>query len=122
MKLLLNLEEWGIFLLCVYLFSRLNFAWWWFPTLLLLPDLGMIGYLFNPKIGAITYNLIHHRLVAASTAGFALYSGNNNWKLVAIILFAHIAMDRAMGYGLKFEDSFFNTHLGKIGNSTKMKQ
>ena len=34
-----------------------------------------------------------------------------------IILFAHISMDRIFGYGLKFNDSFFNTHLGKIGKN-----
>ncbi len=115
MKLLLNLEEWAIFLLCIFLFNRLGFAWWWFPVLLLLPDLGMIGYAISPKIGAFTYNLVHHRLFAAAVAAYAIWSDNQNWKLAAIILFAHISMDRAVGYGLKYEDSFFNTHLGKIG-------
>jgi Domain of unknown function (DUF4260) len=115
MKLLLNLEEWGVFLLCIFLFSRLEFAWWWFPLLLLLPDLGMIGYLVSPKIGAFTYNLVHHRLLAAVVAAYAIWSGNDHWKLAAIILFAHISMDRALGYGLKYEDSFSHTHLGTIG-------
>lgn len=119
MKFLLILEEWAIFLLCIFLFSRLNFAWWWFPLLLLLPDVGMIGYLINPKIGAFTYNFLHHRLLAAVVAGYAVWSGNANWKLAAIILFAHIAMDRAVGYGLKYEDSFSNTHLGSIGKQGK---
>jgi Domain of unknown function (DUF4260) len=112
MKQLLNLEEWGIFLLCLFLFSRLPFAWWWFPALLLLPDIGMIGYLINPKIGAYTYNLLHHRAVAALVATYGIWIGSDNWKLAALILFAHISMDRALGYGLKYLDSFNNTHLG----------
>lgn len=115
MKTILNLEEWGIFLLCIFLFSRLPFAWWWFPALLLLPDIGMLGYLVNPKIGALTYNLLHHRAIAAIIAAYALWSGKANWQLAAIILFAHISMDRALGYGLKYEDSFAHTHLGIIG-------
>lgn len=115
MKSLLNLEEWGVFLLCIFLFSRLPFAWWWFPALLLLPDVGMIGYLLSPKAGALTYNLLHHRAIAAVVATYALWLGSDKWKLAAIILFAHISMDRALGYGLKYEDSFFNTHLGVIG-------
>ena len=115
MKLLLNLEEWAIFLLCIFLFSRLGFAWWWFPALLLLPDIGMIGYAISPKLGAFTYNFLHHRMVAAVVAAYAMGTGNQNWTLAALILFAHISMDRAFGYGLKYEDSFFNTHLGKIG-------
>jgi hypothetical protein len=114
MKNSLIIEEWSVFLLCIFLFNRLPFAWWWFPALLLLPDLGMIGYLFSPKIGAITYNFLHHRLLAATVAVWAIWSGSDNWKLVAIILFAHISFDRALGYGLKYSDSFFNTHLGLI--------
>ena len=31
------------------------------------------------------------------------------------ILFGHSSFDRVMGYGLKHEDAFQNTHLGWIG-------
>lgn len=115
MKTLLKLEELAIFLFCIFLFNKLNFAWWWFPSLLLLPDIGMLGYLINSKIGALTYNLLHHRFVASLVAFYALTYGNDHWKLTAIILFAHISLDRALGYGLKYNDSFNNTHLGIIG-------
>ncbi|BEV02788.1 hypothetical protein CRDW_01620 [Chryseobacterium gambrini] len=36
-------------------------------------------------------------------------------EFAGIILFAHSAMDRIFGYGLKFEDNFKHTHLGSIG-------
>lgn len=115
MNLLLKLEEAAIFLVCIYLFSTLNFAWWWFPALLFLPDIGMLGYILNPKIGAYTYNLFHFRFIAAFVAFYSLTYGNDYWKLAAIILFAHISFDRMFGYGLKYNDSFTNTHLGIIG-------
>jgi hypothetical protein len=115
MSILLKLEELGIFLISIFLFSKLNFAWWWFPALLLLPDIGMMGYIINPKIGAFTYNLLHHRFVASLVAFYALTYDNEYWKLAAIILFAHISLDRILGYGLKYNDSFSNTHLGVIG-------
>jgi hypothetical protein len=115
MYVLLKLEEAAIFLFCIFLFNQLSFAWWWFPALLLLPDIGMIGYLINPKAGAFTYNLLHHRLVASLIAVYALTYGNEYWKLSAIIIFAHISFDRVLGYGLKYNDSFSNTHLGTIG-------
>jgi len=120
MNTLLKLEEIALFLLCIFLFNQLNFAWWWFPALLLLPDLGMLGYLVNAKTGAFTYNLLHHRLVATSVAFYALSYGGDYWKLSAIILFAHISFDRAMGYGLKYNDSFSSTHLGAIGKAKKV--
>lgn len=115
MTISLKIEEAAIFLLSIFLFSKLNFAWWWFPALLLLPDIGMIGYIINPKTGAFTYNLLHHRFVASLVAFYALTYGNEYCKLAAIILFAHISLDRVLGYGLKYNDSFSNTHLGVIG-------
>ncbi|PZX51988.1 DUF4260 domain-containing protein [Algoriphagus chordae] len=119
MRGLLKLEETGIFLLSVYLFSTLDFAWWWFPALLLLPDVGMLGYLISPKIGAFTYNLLHHRLVASAVGIYGLTFANEYWILAGIILFAHISFDRIMGYGLKFNDSFNHTHLGMIGKTQR---
>lgn len=115
MKSLLKLEEAAIFLFCIFLFSQLSFAWWWFPVLLLLPDIGMIGYIFNPKFGAFTYNLTHHRLIATIVAFYALIYGDDYGKFTAIILFAHISFDRMLGYGLKYNDNFHHTHLGTIG-------
>lgn len=35
--------------------------------------------------------------------------------LLALIWFAHIGMDRALGYGLKYPSGFRETHLGRIG-------
>ena len=120
MNILLKLEEVAIFLFCVFLFSKLNFAWWWFSALLLLPDIGMIGYIINPKTGAFTYNLLHNRFVASLVAFYALTYGNDYWTLTAIILFAHISLDRAFGYGLKYNDAFSNTHLGVIGKKQQL--
>jgi hypothetical protein len=115
MKKLLQFEEVAQFGLGIFLFSRLDFAWWWFPALILLPDVGMIGYLINPKMGAWMYNLVHHKLLGILVLFLGYYADSQVVILTGVILFAHSAMDRIFGYGLKFEDSFFNTHLGKIG-------
>lgn len=111
MRTFLKLEETTLFIFCIYFFSMLNFNWWWFPALLLEPDIGMIGYAVNPKIGTFTYNLVHNRGVASIVAIVGLTSSNEYWQLAAIILFAHISMDRALGFGLKYNDSFKKTHL-----------
>lgn len=115
MKKLLTLEEIAQFLLGIFLFSRLDFAWWWFPALILVPDLSMVGYLVNPKIGAWLYNFFHHKLLAVIVFVLGYYIDNQVFVLAGTILFAHSAMDRIFGYGLKYEDAFSNTHLGKIG-------
>jgi hypothetical protein len=115
MKTTLKLEELAQFALGIFVFSMLPYAWWVFPALLLLPDIGMLGYIANPKIGAFTYNVFHHKGIAIIIGLFGVYLNSDQAVLVGVLLFSHAAFDRILGYGLKFEDSFKNTHLGKIG-------
>lgn len=115
MKTTLKLEELGLFLFGVYLFSQLNYAWWWFFALILVPDFSMIGYVFGNKSGAFLYNVSHHKAIALIIYLAGIYSSNNLIQLTGIILFAHSSMDRMMGYGLKYETGFKFTHLGEIG-------
>ena len=116
MNNLLKLEELGQFLLSILLFSQLDYAWWVFPACILLPDLSMIGYLANPKTGALIYNFSHHKLLAIMVLGLGFWLNNPSITLAGIILFGHSALDRMLGYGLKYPDHFKNTHLGWIGN------
>lgn len=115
MNKLLKLEELIQFLFGVFLFSQTSYSWWVFPALILLPDIGMLGYLINSKTGAFLYNLFHLKSVALIILMLGLYNNNEILKLIGIIMFSHAAMDRIFGYGLKYPDSFKNTHLGKIG-------
>ena len=115
MNNLLKLEELGQFLLSILLFSQLDYAWWIFPVFLLFPDLSMIGYLVNPKIGAWLYNFFHHKLLAVAVLILGFWLNISVLTLAGVILFGHSAMDRIFGYGLKFDDNFKNTHLGWIG-------
>ncbi|MAP55507.1 DUF4260 domain-containing protein [Altibacter sp.] len=115
MKTTLRIEELAQFVLGVLLFSSLDYAWYWFPLLLLLPDVGMLGYLFGPKIGAFTYNLLHHKAVAIAFITLGMWFLGDFYTLVGVVMFAHAGIDRVFGYGLKYPDSFKHTHLGTIG-------
>ena len=115
MKNLLRLEELVQFLACLYYLVAIDAAWWAYALLLIGPDIGMIGYLLSPKVGAFTYNLLHHTglSIAILAVGTVLMTG---WiTATGIILFGHASMDRIFGYGLKFGDDFHHTHLGWIG-------
>src|SRR3954467_7233334 len=115
MKRVIRLEELAMFLLSIYLFSQLSFAWWWFSVLILIPDISMIGYAFGNKAGAITYNIFHNKGLAIALYLFGSYFQNEVLKLAGIILFGHSSMDRMFGYGLKTLQGFKFTHLGEIG-------
>lgn len=116
------LQRWeGAFLLAlaVYAFSQSGWSWWLFAILLLVPDISMLGYLRNPALGAVTYNLGHTFLWPGILLGWYLLSGTI-WALaIGSIWLAHIGLDRAVGYGLKYPDAFTHTHLGEIGRGRR---
>ncbi|WP_081209131.1 DUF4260 domain-containing protein [Salegentibacter sediminis] len=115
MKFTLKLEELAMFLLGIFAFSQLDFAWWWFLLLFLAPDLGMLGYLFGNKPGALFYNIFHHKGLAILFWFVGLGLQKEVIQLIGVILFAHASFDRMLGYGLKYETGFKYTHLGEIG-------
>jgi hypothetical protein len=122
MKNLLRLEEAAMLALSVYLNAFLSYSPWLYWILFLTPDIGMIGYLINTRIGAITYNVLHHKGVAILFYLAGLYLQNEALKFTGLLLFGHSAFDRMLGYGLKYNDSFHNTHLGFIGKQAPAKQ
>ena len=119
MKKLITLEEAAMLVLSIFLFSRLSFAWWVYLALILTPDLSMIGYMVNTRVGAKLYNFFHHKGVAIVVYMAGFYLNNEVVQLIGLILFGHSSMDRMLGYGLKYPDSFQNTHLGMIGKKNK---
>lgn len=115
MKTLLKFEEALMFGLGIYLFSLLDYQWWWFLVLILAPDIGMLGYLFGNKIGAFCYNIFHHKGLSIAIYLIGIYLSLPLLQLTGIMLFAHASMDRIFGYGLKYNNGFKYTHLGAIG-------
>lgn len=115
MKNLLRLEELAMFLGSIYLLHALEVSWWIYILLLLGPDIGMIGYLVSNKIGAISYNIVHHKGVAIAVYALGIYFQHELLQITGIILFGHSSMDRMFGYGLKYFEGFKHTHLGLIG-------
>jgi hypothetical protein len=115
MKNLLKMEELFMFGLSIFLFAKLDFAWWWYPALLFTPDLSMLGYLVNTQVGAVTYNFIHFKALGISIFIIGVTLASQPLQLAGLILFGHSSMDRILGYGLKYPDAFKHTHLGTIG-------
>ena len=112
--ILLRIEEATLLILTLFAYQHLHASWLLFAILFLTPDLFMLGYLINPRIGAATYNLVH-----TLTLPFALLflSYLQHWQralAIALIWTAHIALDRLLGYGLKYPTFFKDTHLQHI--------
>lgn len=120
MKWLLKAEELILFGISIWIFSTLKFAWWWFPVLLFAPDLSMIGYLFGTKVGAVVYNVVHHKALGIVVFAIGTLIQLPWLQLTGVILFGHSCLDRTLGYGLKYTDSFVHTHLDDGDNHLKI--
>ena len=114
-RILLRLEGLTLFAGMVLLYAAWGGSWWVFFILFLVPDLSFAAYLAGPKTGAIVYNAAHSYMapVALMTLGFGLAAPLT--PSIAMIWLAHIGIDRALGYGLKYSAGFGVTHLGRIG-------
>jgi hypothetical protein len=114
-RVLLRLEGLALLAAMVLLYATRGGPWWLFAVLFLAPDLSFAAYLAGARIGAMVYNAVHVTAVpiVLLIAGFAL--DQSLAASIAIIWLAHIGMDRAAGYGLKYPDAFNHTHLGRIG-------
>ncbi|MGA8854889.1 MAG: DUF4260 domain-containing protein [Christiangramia sp.] len=115
MNITLKLEELAMLLISIWAFSFQELSWWWFIGLFFVPDIGMLGYLANNKIGAFLYNIFHHKGLAIAIGLLGYYLKLQELEVAGIILFAHSSFDRLLGYGLKYEKGFKFTHLGEIG-------
>jgi hypothetical protein len=82
---------------------------------LLAPDLGMLGYLGGSRVGAAVYDLFHTYVPPAVLGIVGVVAESPLTYSIALIWFAHIGMDRLLGYGLKYPTAFRDTHLGSIG-------
>lgn len=113
-NILLRLEGLVVFGVGVALYANGGYSWWLFAALLLAPDLAMIPYAISQRWGAIAYNAVHTYVGPLLLVAFALLTGYSLGIQLALIWFAHIGMDRVVGYGLKYTEGFKETHLGRV--------
>lgn len=114
-NIVLRLEGLTLFLGMVMLYAAWGGSWLVFALLFFAPDLSFLAYLSDARFGALVYNAAHSYMapVTLLTLGFGLASPLT--LSIALIWLAHIGIDRALGYGLKYSVGFGFTHLGRIG-------
>lgn len=110
---LLRLEDGAKALAGLWIFAQTGESWWLFVLLILAPDISFLGYRAGPRVGAAIYNAAHSYLGALALLGLGLATSPLVLALGAI-LWTHIAVDRALGFGLKSPEGFKHTHLGRL--------
>lgn len=112
----LRLEALLVLLVTVIVYAELHGNWLLFAVLFLVPDLSLLGYLIedNGRLAAMLYNVVHCYAVPLAVGLVA-------WKLhsvlcerIAVIWIAHIALDRLVGFGLKYAQAPRPTHMQAV--------
>jgi Domain of unknown function (DUF4260) len=116
-RAMLRFEGLMLFTAALFLYAHAGASWVLFFTLFLVPDLSFIAYVFGPRVGALGYNMMHATVgpIALALASQLHLPTAVPLLPIALIWFAHVGFDRALGYGLKYTSGFSDTHLGFIG-------
>jgi hypothetical protein len=118
---LVRVENAALAAAAVFAFHAVGGVWWLFAALFLLPDLSMAGYLAGPSMGARFYNSVHTYIMPVSITAIGWITGHDLWLEIALVWCAHIGVDRALGFGLKYREGFADTHLGLVTRSAKIR-
>ena len=113
-KILLRLEGAALLATAVFICFVLSVDWRLFALLFFFPDLSFVAYLAGPKPGAAAYNSVHTTSLPLAYGALAYWLGAPFILQIAVIHLAHIGLDRALGFGLKYETDFGDTHLGRL--------
>ncbi|MDW4499544.1 DUF4260 domain-containing protein [Sulfitobacter sp. D35] len=110
---ILRLEGLVVAALALWAYTQTGAGWLLFGLLVLAPDLFMLGYLRGPRMGAVLYNIGHTYVVPVSLTVAGVLVGIDLAPALGLIWVFHIGADRALGYGLKYDSGFKDTHLGR---------
>ncbi|MED0965812.1 DUF4260 domain-containing protein [Bacillus paramycoides] len=113
-KRIIHLEGLIVLLAAIYIYALCGFSWLLLIVLLFAPDLAMIAYAINSRIGAQIYNLFHTYIISILLVLIGVYFKLDTILMVGLIWTAHIGMDRMLGYGLKYETDFKDTHIQRL--------
>ena len=113
-RVLLHAEGVAVAGAAIALYFHAGYPWWLFIVLVLAPDLSMLGFAAGPSVGTIAYNTMHTYALPVVLAAVGVIVDADVPVQLGLIWLAHIGVDRAIGYGLKYPSGFKDTHLQRV--------
>lgn len=113
-KNLIHLEGLIIFLASFFLYWYFNYSILMFILLLLTPDISILAYKINSFVGSRCYNLFHTYIFPIILTVLGVILGLPFIISIGLIWIAHIGMDRMLGFGLRYNNGFKDTHLQRL--------
>lgn len=100
--------------MAIYAYARLGGGWGWGALLLLAPDLSIAGYLISIRTGSVLYNIAHTYLIPGVLLALGWAWQQPTLTQAGLLIAAHIGIDRALGFGLKYPTTFGDTHIQHV--------
>jgi Domain of unknown function (DUF4260) len=113
-KRLLQLEGLGVMLGGIVLYAMSGGSLLMFILAGFAPDLVMLTYFINVRVGAAAYNIVHTYVMPALLLVLGYLLNAPVVMQIALVWFAHIGWDRLIGAGLKYPTKFSDTHLQHV--------
>ena len=113
-RVLLRAEGGAVAAAAIAVYFYEGYPWWLFVALILAPDLSMVGFAAGLRIGAATYNAAHTYAIPVVLTAVGVIAGADVAIQLGLIWIAHIGVDRALAYGLKYPTGFKDTHLQRV--------
>jgi Domain of unknown function (DUF4260) len=113
-RLLLHSEGVAVAAAAVVLYFHVGYPWWLLLALALAPDLSLLGYLGGARRGAQLYDAAHTYVLPVVLAAAGVLADADRAVQIGLIWLAHIGIDRAVGYGLKYPSAAKDTHLQRV--------
>ena len=113
-SVLLRLEGLALAVGAIVVYFHEGYGWILLVALALAPDVAFVGYAAGPRVGALAYDTTHTELLPIALATLCVAGGFELGLRIALIWLAHIGIDRAIGYGLKYPTAFADTHLQRV--------
>ena len=112
--ILLRVEHLALLALAIAVYWERDGNWLLFAILFLAPDLAFAAAVAGSQVGLVAYNLTHAAVAPVILALIGILGDLELAVSLALIWFAHLAFDRAIGYGLKYSLTKNDTHLNRI--------
>ena len=113
-RALLRLEGVVLFACGIALYVREDYSILALVILFLAPDLSFVGLAGGPRVGAVAYDAAHTYVGPILLASVSAIVEVDAGVMLGLIWLAHIGIDRALGYGLRYPDAFRETHLQRV--------
>jgi hypothetical protein len=112
--ILLRAEGLALFAAALALYVREDCSILLLVVLFLAPDLSFVGLAGGQRVGAIAYDAAHTYVGPILLASGALIGEWSTGVQLGLIWLAHIGIDRALGYGLRYPNAFHENHLQRV--------